>query len=46
LEEMSYAEAAVVLECSSGTVASRLHRAHAMLKLKLSRLTGSKPCLT
>jgi RNA polymerase sigma-70 factor (ECF subfamily) len=46
LEEMSYAEAAVVLECSSGTVASRLHRAHAMLKLKLRRVTGSKPCLT
>ncbi len=36
LEEMSYAEAAALLECSPGTVASRLHRARAMLKTKLS----------
>jgi RNA polymerase sigma-70 factor (ECF subfamily) len=36
LEEMSYADAATVLECSPGTVASRLHRARAMLKTKLS----------
>ena len=36
LEEMSYGDAATVLECSSGTVASRLHRARAMLKAKLS----------
>ena len=36
LEEMSYADAAVLLECSPGTVASRLHRARAMLKTKLS----------
>jgi RNA polymerase sigma-70 factor (ECF subfamily) len=36
LEEMSYAEAAALLECSPGTVASRLHRARAMLKMKLS----------
>jgi RNA polymerase sigma-70 factor (ECF subfamily) len=35
LEEMSYADAAALLECSSGTVASRLHRARAMLKAKL-----------
>ena len=45
LEELSYAQAAAVLECSSGTVASRLHRAHAMLKVKLSRVVGNKPCL-
>jgi RNA polymerase sigma-70 factor (ECF subfamily) len=36
LEELSYADAAAILECSSGTVASRLHRARAMLKTKLS----------
>jgi RNA polymerase sigma-70 factor, ECF subfamily len=36
LEEMSYADAAALLECSPGTVASRLHRARAMLKMKLS----------
>ncbi len=35
LEEMSYADAAALLECSPGTVASRLHRARAMLKTKL-----------
>ena len=45
LEELGYAQAAVLLECSPGTVASRLHRAHAMLKIKLSRTMGSKPCL-
>jgi RNA polymerase sigma-70 factor (ECF subfamily) len=36
LEEMSYADAASLLECSPGTVASRLHRARTMLKTKLS----------
>lgn len=35
LEEMPYPEAAVVLKCSPGTIASRLHRAKAMLKTKL-----------
>jgi RNA polymerase sigma-70 factor (ECF subfamily) len=35
LEEMSYPEAAAVLKCSPGTIASRLHRAKAMLKTKL-----------
>ena len=35
LEEISYADAATLLECSPGTVASRLHRARAMLKTKL-----------
>ena len=37
LEEMSYADAAALLECSPGTVASRLHRARAMLKTKLMK---------
>lgn len=36
LEEMSYARAAEFLECSPGTVASRLHRGRAILKAKLS----------
>ena len=36
LEEMSYGDAALLLDCSPGTVASRLHRARAMLKVKLS----------
>jgi RNA polymerase sigma-70 factor, ECF subfamily len=36
LEEMSYDRAAELLQCSPGTVASRLHRARAMLKKKLS----------
>jgi RNA polymerase sigma-70 factor (ECF subfamily) len=36
LEEMSYADAAALLDCSPGTVASRLHRGRAMLKTKLS----------
>ena len=36
LEEMSYPAAAEVLQCSPGTIASRLHRARTMLKTKLS----------
>ena len=35
LEEMSYPEAAAVLDCPEGTVASRLHRARTMLKSRL-----------
>ncbi|HSE33106.1 MAG TPA: RNA polymerase sigma factor [Pyrinomonadaceae bacterium] len=35
LQEMSYAEAADVLECAIGTVRSRLHRARALLLNKL-----------
>ena len=35
LEEMSYPAAAEVLQCSTGTVASRLHRARNMLKMKM-----------
>jgi RNA polymerase sigma-70 factor, ECF subfamily len=36
LEEMSYDNAAEFLECSAGTVASRLHRGRAILRVKLS----------
>jgi RNA polymerase sigma-70 factor (ECF subfamily) len=35
LEEMSYPDAAVVLECPPGTISSRLHRARLMLKARL-----------
>jgi RNA polymerase sigma-70 factor (ECF subfamily) len=38
LEEMSYPEAAVILRCPPGTVASRLHRARAMLKVRLQEM--------
>jgi RNA polymerase sigma-70 factor, ECF subfamily len=41
LEEISYQEAAVLLECAPGTVASRLNRARAMLKKKLSGRNSS-----
>lgn len=41
LEELSYADAGEILGCSPGTVASRLHRARALLKTKLK----SQPCL-
>ena len=35
LAEMSYPDAAAVLQCPPGTVASRLHRARVMLKARL-----------
>jgi RNA polymerase sigma-70 factor (ECF subfamily) len=38
LQEMSYADAAGVVDCPVGTVRSRLHRARALLTAKLSRL--------
>jgi RNA polymerase sigma-70 factor, ECF subfamily len=41
LEEMSYADAGALLSCSPGTVASRLHRARAMLKTKLLKIRSS-----
>ncbi len=40
LEEMSYEEAASVLECPVGTVRSRLHRGRALLLAKLEMLRG------
>ena len=39
LHEMSYAEAALVLNCAVGTIRSRLHRARSLLMEKL-RATG------
>jgi RNA polymerase sigma-70 factor (ECF subfamily) len=38
LEEMSYADAALVLNCAVGTVRSRLHRARAMLLERMEKL--------
>jgi RNA polymerase sigma-70 factor (ECF subfamily) len=45
LQEMSYAEAALVLDCAVGTIRSRLHRARALLlnKLRALRETDSAP---
>jgi RNA polymerase sigma-70 factor (ECF subfamily) len=36
LEQVSQARAAELLECSPGTIASRMHRARAMLKMKMA----------
>ncbi len=38
MEEMSYPEAALLLGCPPGTVASRLHRARAILKSRLKEM--------
>lgn len=39
LEQMSYTDVAELLQCSPGTVASRLHRARAMLKTKMQLMS-------
>jgi RNA polymerase sigma-70 factor (ECF subfamily) len=39
---LSYDEIAEILGCASGTVASRLNRAHKVLQRRLSRLAGAK----
>jgi RNA polymerase sigma-70 factor (ECF subfamily) len=39
-EGLSYEEIAVILNCSKGTVASRLNRAHSVLERRLSHLRG------
>ena len=41
LQEISYSEAAAVLDCAIGTVRSRLHRARALLAEKLRATTDS-----
>lgn len=43
LQELSYAEAAAVLECPVGTVRSRLHRARALLAAMLAERETSEP---
>lgn len=40
-DDLPYDQMAVALDCSMGTVASRLNRAHAMLARKLSHLRGA-----
>ncbi len=46
LHELSYAEAAAVIDCAIGTVRSRLHRARALLieKLRPTRGKGDDSC--
>lgn len=43
LEGLSYEEIAVVMDCSQGTVASRLNRAHKALAKRLGHLKGELP---
>ena len=38
-QEMSYAEAAAILDCAVGTICSRLHRGHALLLERLRAMT-------
>jgi RNA polymerase sigma-70 factor (ECF subfamily) len=45
LEEVDYAEAAVVLSCPIGTVRSRLHRARALLLEKLTKERHTRPAV-
>jgi len=45
LEEMDYAEAAVVLGCPIGTVRSRMHRARALLLEKLHQDRKPRPAV-
>ena len=41
LQELDYATAAEVMECPIGTVRSRLHRARALLTMKLETMAGA-----
>src|ERR1700681_1501552 len=43
LEEMSYEQAARMLDCPIGTIRSRLHRGRALLLAKLEMLRGGSP---
>jgi RNA polymerase sigma-70 factor (ECF subfamily) len=46
IEGLSYREAAAILECSEGTICSRLSRARALLTKKLAKqLRGCETCL-
>jgi RNA polymerase sigma-70 factor (ECF subfamily) len=45
LEEVDYADAAVILGCPIGTVRSRLHRARALLLEKLQQERNFRPAL-
>ena len=45
LEEVDYADAALVLGCPIGTVRSRLHRARALLLEKLNQERNSRPAV-
>ena len=45
LEEMDYADSAIVLGCPIGTVRSRLHRARALLLEKLNQEARPRPAL-
>ena len=40
-EDLSYSEMAQALNCSAGTVASRLHQGHKLLAEKLAKLRGA-----
>jgi RNA polymerase sigma-70 factor (ECF subfamily) len=42
LQEKSYQEAAAILQCSEGTVASRLHRAKALMAAKMQRRAANE----
>jgi RNA polymerase sigma-70 factor, ECF subfamily len=42
LQERSYHEAATLLQCSEGTIASRMNRAKALLAAKLRRSPSAK----
>ena len=44
LEEKNYRDAAVILQCSEGTVASRINRAKALLAAKLRRSAAENTC--
>lgn len=43
LEEMSYGEAAALLDCAVGTIRSRLHRARSLLKQRLQNCQADQP---
>jgi RNA polymerase sigma-70 factor (ECF subfamily) len=43
LQEKSYRDAAAILQCSEGTVASRMNRAKAILAARLRRSAPNRP---